>query len=654
MQADSSRSRSLSPLALALALLAGLAAFCAIGVLPQALLPWCAAPALLASAALPLLARFSPVEPAGFKLALCTLTLSPPLAALVWGAWHLTLDARGATAAAATTIALLHLLGLRRRVRGDGLTRAHALVIGAGLALALAVAAALLRGSEPRLQDPALARAAVALAIERSLPPLHPWLAGEAWTQAWSADLLAAFCARVLQLAPTQVHAGFAVFAALILPAWLFLLAESIWADSRRSLLSVLLALSSGLWCLAQLDAPISAVGSYLLAGPSALALSLSIAGLACAGHALRHGERPWVGLCGLFHGLALLLEFSSAWPAALAVALAALAPSAAARARPRVLLALLVCALPALAQARLLSPAASAVELELGRWAFAAPLPWIALACAAAGLAWSGLELRRRAVLLLCLVCALTALCVIGFAPPLANQRSAVSLALFAAGIAAAGVAAPSPSGARALRSLARLAALALAFTGLLRLCLELLPAWTAATREHALVGERGGSLEAVGPEASSRDLSAALACLRSEPRLQADRAVLLACPAQNPYRKTRDLPQAALPACSAIALYGEAPAPQTQGHAQFQPRLEELLLLFRHPAEFDPTLVARLAARGAQTVVALVREEDRALNPALVGKLERLGFRRWRSFGDAALYVGPLAAANRYVDTP
>ena len=646
------RTLSLNPLALVLVLLSLATALAALGIVPHGLQRWCAGPALLAGAALPLVARWSPLPPAAFKLTAIVLTLSPALSALVFGAWHLLLDARDATAATAATFVFAHLATLGTRVRVSTFARAPALALGAGVALAISSAAALLRGNEARLFEPALTRAGVALAIDRSLPPQHPWFAGESWNQAWSGDLLAAFCTRALDIAPTQAHALMAVFGALLLPLWLFLLASSLWADARRSVAATALALCAALPYAGPGNLGVCALGNYLWPGPSAFSLTCSIAAWACAGHALRHGLRPWVGLCALFQGLALLLDFSSAWPAALAVVVAALSPTCAAFARPRILLAVALAATPAIVQLRLLRPAQLPPELALSSAGLATALAWVTLAAVGAALSWRTQEPLRRAVLVLCAAAILAAALCISIAPAWIHLRSALGLCLFACALLAAGAFSPVGQPATRSRSSARIIAMGLAIVGAFRLVGEFSPAWLAAGRQHELVGETAGALEPIGPEQSSQDLRDALAFLRADPRLLADRAVLLACPAHNPYRKTRDLPVGGLAACAGIALYGDAPSKELL--ADPQGRHAQLQKLFQDPGEFDPTLLARLGAKGTRAVVALVRDEDRAFNPSISGKLERMGFERWKTFGRILLYIGPLAAARRYVDTP
>ncbi len=647
-------SKTLDRLALALAALALAGCFAALGWLPQWSLSWCAGPALLASAALPLIARWSPVASDRLKLATLTLALSPALAACVWAAWHLFLDARQALAACAATFAVAHLATLRRRVGSVKASRAQQLICAIAIALAAGVACLLLRGNEPRLVEPALTRAAVAMSVDRSLPPLHPWLAGEPWSHAWSADLLAAFSMRALRVAPTLVHALFAVAAALLTPLLLYLLASSLWTDARRSAVSVALALSASLVSFPSGANATAALAPYLSAGPSAFALTLSIAALGCASHALRHGKRPWIGLCALFHGLALGIDITNAWPAAVATLLAATSPTCDARARPRILLALSVACLPALVQARALERAAELPEFGTTAALLGGMSAWIVLAVLGSVSAWRSVDSERRAVLVLCGAAAVASLAGAILVPTWTDRRGAASLALFALAIPAAGLI-QSWTLRASLRAWAgRLAFILVCTFGWWEIARTCAPRWTSSQHDDALLAETKGALEPISREASAVDLRAALACLRADARLREDRAVLLACPVNNPYRKTRDLPERALAACAGIAVYGDTRSNAVTGEAQFQPRLEELLRLFRDEANFDGTLVPRIEHAGARAVVALVREEDRAICPALEGKLERLGFARWREFGAVRLFIGPRAVAGRYLGKP
>ena len=421
-------------LALALAGLALMAALGARGVLPDWSLPFCAGIGLLASAALPLLARWSPAPADPSKLALFTLALSPFLSGALWCAWHAVFNGRDALVATGITCAVAHLASLRRSVLRMPGSRAQLAIVGLAALLCVCASLLTLRGNEPRFAGAGVLRAALAMSADRSLPPLHPWLAGEPWTRAWAADAFAAFGMRALHCAPTLVHALLAVSALFLTPLLLFQIATTLWSDSRRSTISTLLALFAG--CLASLGAKRghAALDPFLSPGPSAAALMLSLAALACAAHALRHGKRPWTGMCALFHGLALLLDFSSAWPAALATLLAALSPFCDKQARPRVLLGVVLAALPGLAQARWLWP--SAVPLA------EAPLPLgakllglfgpLALAVAGIYLARRAIEPQRRVVLMLCALAGLLGLIAASLDNAWTNRASAWSLALF------------------------------------------------------------------------------------------------------------------------------------------------------------------------------------------------------------------------------
>ncbi|HUR26724.1 MAG TPA: hypothetical protein VM509_00945, partial [Planctomycetota bacterium] len=565
-------SRSLDGLAIALAVLACAAFLAARGILPAWSLPWCAGLSLFATSALPLLARCTPGPADPLKLAAFTLALSPVLAACVWGAWHLVLESEDALAATAATCALMHGFTLRRRVKRVPPTRARAAVVLMSALLATGAGLLLLRGNEPRLAEPAIVRASVALAIDRSLPPVHPWLAGEPWNHAWSADLLAAFTSRALGVAPTLAHALFAVLASLLLPVMLFFLASAWWIDARRSATTVVLTLGAGLLPLSAGE-PVVALAPFLSPGPTALATAFALAGLACATHALRHGKQPWILLCALFHGFALCLDFSSAWPAALATALACLTPYCDANARPRLLLALLVASLPGSWQQRVLGPSDLHGISGASVAVHAAMSAWIVIGLVGALTAWHGVARERRAVIVLALCTAVVALAGMRFAPQSTNLCSAASLALFSLALPASVTLefkAPRPSS-RAW--IFRAACFALAALGLRELARDGAPRWEAARRQHALLGETRGALEPVSAEVSAVDLRAALAALRADPRLREDRAVLLACPINNPYRKTVDLPPTALAACAGLPLYGDHRSSAALAEPEYQP---------------------------------------------------------------------------------
>ena len=75
--------------------------------------------------------------------------------------------------------------------------------------------------------------------------------------------------------------------------------------------------------------------------GPGAPALALAAAAWMCAAHALRHGQRPWVGLCGLLHALSAFIDPCLGLAAALATGAAALVHPGIARVRASLCLAI-------------------------------------------------------------------------------------------------------------------------------------------------------------------------------------------------------------------------------------------------------------------------------------------------------------------------
>jgi hypothetical protein len=124
----------------------------------------------------------------------------------------------------------------------------------------------------------------------------------------------------------------------------------------------------------------------------------------------------------------------------------------------------------------------------------------------------------------------------------------------------------------------------------------------------------------------------------------------VLIASPADHPLKQVSELPDHALAACTGLDLWCGARAPWLAREARFQPRFESLLTLYRHKSDFDPNLLVELERLGRSAAVVLVRDEDRAQNPALFGKLERLGFARISEHGGVVLLIGPRSAAQTF----
>lgn len=638
--------RSLTPLAIALTTIGLTAATLTWSAVEASGLSRALFAAVLCSAALPWCVRATAKAASAWKLALIACSLSPALFALLYAALRAlpVFDARGALACAAALVGLAQLLAIGARVRRPRFDPTAAWCAAVGLAAAAGVGALLLRGSAARLGEVDVARAALALGIDRAFPPAHPWIALEPYDRAFSAEVLLSLVSRALDLAPTLAAAVLVVACAALVPSLVSLWASNLCARSRSLAMAVALALVGAGW-------PTSAAWSeFRLCGPAAWACVLSLVALACAGHALRHARRPWIELCGAAHGLALLADFAAAWPAALATAGCVFLPGVAALARPRLLLALVLGTTPALIQSRLLG-AATPVE-------FAAKVPdgtelsWgplVLLAGVALALRWRHLAPDRRAVALHAVTVALVGIsCAIAW-PERVNVAvvHSLSAAALAIGAAMAWDDVASARGRRLLGNLMRVSTLVVVALGIHATWRGTSAARELAARDEPLLIESGRALLPRGTDEPSSEARAALEFLQDQAWLARDRAVLLACPIHNPYRKSRDLPERALAACAGIDLYGDTRSALTAGHAAHQPRLEELLRLFRRDDALDPTLLRRIEAGGARSAVVWMRDEDRALLPSLAVQLQQMGFLPWREFGGSRLFLGPRARA-------
>lgn len=638
--------RSLTPLAIALCI-AGLAAAALtwsgveVAGLARGLLAL-----VFASAALPWCVRATAGAGSAWKLALITCSLSPALFALLYASLRALsfLDARTALAVAAAIVGIAQLFAIGARVRRFRFDPTAAACAVAGLIAAGGAGALLLRGSAARLSEVDVARAALALGIDRAFPPAHPWLALEPYDRAFSAEVLLSVASRAFDVAPTLAAAVLVVAFSALLPSLLSLWASNLCARARSLAIAVALALFGAGW-----PAP-AAWTEFQRCGPAAWACAWSLVALACAGHALRHARRPWIELCGAAHGLALLAHFDGAWPAALATTLCAFLPGVSSAARPRLLLAMILGAVPALVQARLQGPATPAeYATDLAGRPLLALGALASLAAIALALRWRHLAGDRRAVALHAIVVAvLGPSCAILWPArvdaSVVHSLSAAALAITAAmlwdDVAPAG-------GRRVFGAVVRVLTLAMVALGAHATWRGTSGARELAARDEPHLVESGRALLPRGDDVPSGEARAALEFLQDQAWLARDRAVLLACPIHNPYRKTRDLPERALAACAGIDLYGDTRSALTAGNAAHQPRLEELLRLFRRDDALDPTLLRRIEAAGARSAVVWMRDEDRALLPSLPVQLQQMGFLPWREFGGSRLFLGPRARA-------
>jgi hypothetical protein len=166
---------------------------------------------------------------------------------------------------------------------------------------------------------------------------------------------------------------------------------------------------------------------------------------------------------------------------------------------------------------------------------------------------------------------------------------------------------------------------------------------------RRDVEVRELPRALAPGGAGATADDLRSACAELRDRAELARERAVLLANPLDSAQKTVREIAPLALAAATGLDVWCGPTAPWLAGEPRFRARFTPLIALFRHKSEFDAAMLRELELAGRRTFVALVRDEDRALNPQVFGKLERLGFARWREHGGVTLWIGPHGALER-----
>ena len=368
----------------------------------------CAPPLVCGLAALPLLAIWSPVEPSLIKLGLLSALLSPVWLALVglFGATALGPE-RGLVAAYALTAACAP-LAWRERVGLERPGRAVLLTCAAAVGTAVFVALRLRQlGAGVHLEHPGVAwHVGVVQAFARGRLE-NPWLAGTALPTHPGYAALCYLFSSALSINPSSALAALNVWSLALVPLALYLTAAPLWREGRRVMASAWLGLLgwNALGPLLRLFLPAPLVsGEGVSSGPQAAlapdlaafdwsewlaratpglgrsettfglsgwlapspwvpALAFATGAWMCAAHALRHGKRPWVGLCALLHFAAALVEPVLGTTAFVATALAALfTPFFAVEpngVRPKVLLALAFAALPVLALVRLFSPSA-------------------------------------------------------------------------------------------------------------------------------------------------------------------------------------------------------------------------------------------------------------------------------------------------------
>ncbi len=667
--------------ALLFAALSALAGLAAMGALPGALLAPCAAPVVLLGAGLPILLPWLRAEPCPLKIAVLAALLSPPLFGAIHLLLRIALSPDPALAATFGAILLLQPLALLRRDRLARPGRAAWIALGAGLACAALVGLLLLSGNVVRLDGELFGRCALALAIDRGVPPTSPLLAGAAWTEPWLYEGVAVGLMRALRSSPSEAFALLNAWAALLLPLLLFLLAACLWRDGRRGLLAIPLGVLGGsalgglAWLARGFESspvrgldelaralepgrPIAGVGldpaldGLATIGPGAIAMVVLVGAWLCAAHALARTGPGWAGTCGILHAVALLIEPGPALASLLAAAAAALLLPGRAEARPRLLLALASTGIPALLLLRGMLGDTLGMERT---WDPSLALPAVAsatLLAIAAGLALVGPSrdqepaderAGRRSVLLLLLLAALMGAALPAILPDLSGPMPS-SLPPLALGVLAAGglVDALGAGGARR----AGAAALALSLVlGIGAHAYGSLRARLALARESwPLIEEPLAILpaEVPGEVEEARDLRRTMEWLRRELPFRDRDPVLLVNPrpaGEEVFRERVGFHPAAV--FAALDLWSEAD-PKRAGGERRQPRWSAMEAIYRDERDFDPGLMIELDRLG-RPGIAMVCRADRRDRPWLEYKFGPRGFRVLKVIGSVALFAWP-----------
>jgi len=333
---------SLTKSSLALSALAFLGALAGFGYLPSELSRVAGAVLFFVSAALPILARIGPPKPSLFKLLTVSALLSPVFSTVVYWLVNVMLGrAIGPGDVVAGTfiaLGLLQLLGIGRVVQHERLGRTAWFVIGLSAVAGAVVLLLLFRGSAMRASYHGLLHSALVLAVDRAVPPAHPWMAGEELGYYWFWHAMGALFSRALSVAPTFGLALTNLWAAVVLPIALYLTAAPCFRNGRREWIGVLFALfglnafGAWVWLLTSREwsapeAPALLIESLsvtvgdwdrrlafgfskfgnLSSYPTALALFAGA--LMCGVHAIRSGAKPWVSTCAALNGAALLVN---------------------------------------------------------------------------------------------------------------------------------------------------------------------------------------------------------------------------------------------------------------------------------------------------------------------------------------------------------
>jgi len=659
-----------APAAIVFAVLAALAFLSARGALPERVLPFAAAPVLFLGAGFPVLLRWSPLEPSLLKLALLSSLASPALLALGYAALRPFASSADAFAWTLFSAAPLQALALGRRLGREPLGKPAWCVLGFALALAGAVAWFLLgAGNALRLGgDASLWHTGVAGAIDRGWPAENPWLAGTPVPALVSYDVLGLVVSRALLVPPPRAFAVLNVWVALLLPLALYLWAAPLYREPRRALLAPLLALlawdaGAGLAALlgagpvlatGALSAPFVGAGYLLRPGAPAVALAFAAGAWMAGAHALRHGARPWVGLCALLHGAAL-------WIAPALGAAAALGTVATGLLRPgpgsQVATLVLACALPAFADVMAVGPLTEPQSDVPGH---AGPSSALLLGACTLGLlrtAWlrslRGEHARGAGTVALQLACtSAVALLLFLDLGPLSRYRGDVwHVATLPLGLLAAGGLVNLLTAKIPQRVLGSALVLVLG-AGSAVAHFHVARAHLALRREHLPVSERGRALDVV-PGGSRRfdpDIAAAYRWLCDDAPVK-DPVLIRSASLSDDSFGLAHVPHSA-PIFSGLPLWCEWRKAFAGDAERFGARKREIERLYRdrtfqQPSlEWNPYLTSELQ-RTSRAAVFLVEQLDRETSGgAIEYRLQQLGCRLARRFGDVAVFTWVPAA--------
>ncbi|QDU68763.1 DUF2298 domain-containing protein [Engelhardtia mirabilis] len=678
------------------------AALSALGLAPKALLVvgggW-----LLLAGAWPLLARATPGPASPLKLVLNAGLLSPILALALDVAARTTLFVGEAAADRALALVLV-ILALSQLVGRGARVRRERLSFGAWAAIALALAIGgwsawmLLRGNATRVSYHGLLHSGLALATERGLPPHNPWLAGEGLGYYWAWHALGGLVMRTARIAPTEAFAVIGVWAAVLHVLALQQLAAVLLRDGRRELAAIAAGLfglnaigglavlargtftatpeSNGALLAALREQLVPSAASGLLWDPRVAfglsklgnlssypaSLALLLGGFAAAGHALRHGRRPWIGLTALHLGASFAINPLVGAAGIGIVGLAALVHGRGARARFGLAAALVLCALPGVVLVQAARAAYSGAAL--GFVFDPTRLVWVggplALLLPPALIGYRSLrreiepmDARRASLGLVALACVAFVAAALFVELPYANEYKFVRLAAFPTGIlAAAGLAHGWRRG-----GAARVVAGAWILLGLAGAIPNLILGTSAyahlAGQDLPLIEADRRLSPAGGGAPGADDVVAAYDFLATDPGLRALAPALIADVARergeafgaqaHAFTRADNLQAHEAAAFAAVDLWVDRPSQVLDaGDPTAARRMQAVSQLYRAAAPWDEA-TRKLVFESGRPLVMLVGEAERRARPAIDADLERSGFRLVFESGSARLYLSP-----------